>query len=226
MRKICFGNVERQGIVFAGGTVIKPKKRKNMNPIKKICFLLAFICVVNSLNAQTKDYNTILGAGLFYINEKETPTPGYWYWHHQAAANAYFGYDLFKNYYRLGAEMRIMHHWGEIYPPRTFYMVGWYNQFNIFPKAKWGRMFIELGLHQGNMYPVKNSYETQVVSGLFYLGFGYGGNIRLSPHLDLAIGANLYPILNQDYFFYNYGNYEIGLEYAFGARNSRRKVLE
>lgn len=168
---------------------------------KQVFCSFVLILILGRVQAQNNERSLVVGGGLFYLSEKETIIPCTWYFHHQAAWNLYFGHDLFRNYYRIGAEMRIMHHWSEIYPPKTFYMVGWYNQFNFFPKAKWGRMFIELGLHQGNLYPLKNSFETQVVSGLFYLGFGYGGNIRLSPHLDLVMGVNLYPILNQDYFF-------------------------
>lgn len=71
-------------------------------------FIMCFLSTKNSL-AQKTEQNWSVGAGLFYYSEREYLTPQYWYWNRQLAANLYFGCDLFKNYYRTGAEVRFLY---------------------------------------------------------------------------------------------------------------------
>jgi hypothetical protein len=178
------------------------------------CTLL--LCLIVCSEAQTNAEQGIqwsFGIGAFHLSEREDWTNLTWYWHHQTATNLYFGCDLFNNYYRTGAEVRFLRFWSELHPSQNLYMMGWYNQFNFIPKAKWGRLFIEVGLHQGNLYPTPQSYALEKVEGLFYLGFAYGMQVKISKYLDLSGSINFFPNLNNGPFTYNYGNYELGLEY-------------
>ena len=196
--------------------------------MKKLLILSIFLLILyfpalsaqDKVPSQTAKNPLSVGMGLFFFTEKEYPTPDYWYRHSQAAINANFGYDLFKNYYRFGVEAKLLFHWSELYPSTTCYMIGWYNQFNLLGKIKRVRMYVELGLHQSNFYPVKHSYKTEKKPGLFYLGLGYGGSACLNKNLDIYGSVNFYPMLNYEPLRYDYGNSELGLEYYFYERLS------
>jgi hypothetical protein len=181
--------------------------------------IILLLLISNYLFAQKSDIiiQPILGSSLFYVNEKEVIVPDeYWYRHHQMAFGLDFGHDLFKKYYRTGLEAKLLLHWGGADKYKNIhYLFGWYNQFNMTAKTKKLRLFLELGIHVGNLYLAKYAYKTDKMPGLFYLGAGYGAGYRIKKNLYIYGSVTLYPLLNYQPFYYYYGNYEFGLEWHF-----------
>lgn len=191
--------------------------------MKKIVFLWCILVINVAAYSQfyKSDYfltKIEFGTSLTYIWNDEALNDNYIY--HELTWNLNGGISVSK-YLNVGIQSMVIV--ATKYLPQdtaTYNILGGFAQFNFINRTNF-RLFGEFSLNFGDFCTaVKENYygEPYRRAGLKYLGYGGSAQapILKTKYLFLEVGFYNYIMLNKIEYKYNYTQYIIGINYAFG----------
>lgn len=182
-----------------------------------IVFLLLF-----PLATVAQKTNLIVGTSLTYKNVDDQIHPIY----NNSVTNHEFTWTLNLGYqfhpiYRTSLQHKFILFTIPSKPIQTANIFGLSHQFNILPKKN-TRLFAELGTHLGNYCSCRTELRSTNQMN-FYLSWGLGGAIRLSPHFDLDLAFNSFRSIPKLPEYIGYTQYVIGVDYFFRKRPKKQQ---
>ena len=182
----------------------------------KIVLFSLFTILLSHTAFSQNEKNAVLnrvtiGTSLTFIQDHyEIPFP---YVYNEYTWNTNLAIDINKRW-RVGMQyMAIWTKKGQV-KDGNYYIGGTFGQFNLIPKAKNARLYIEGSLNKGN-YCTCVPDSPYLRDNLYYYGLGLGLDINLADWVHLDLGFFNYTILNKFTEKYNYTQYILGLDFPF-----------
>lgn len=120
-----------------------------------------------------------------------------------------YGVDLFEDRYRTGLNSKVFWATGDEQTPNWYYLLGWYNQYNLIHKRR-SRLYFELNFQYSNLCLCEAgtyTVEPRQVNNIFYIGLGAAWDIYLHPHWDIKLGYNHHLQINEQNLKLPWGQY-------------------